>query len=71
MPLYSMPEISRQADRHAAADVFSDSASDTTPAPDLEVTRRSSQRGTEKLKHSPLSLKTNGQWIKKFLHGGK
>jgi len=69
MSLYFMPEISRRADSRAAADEISDPASDTTPAPDLEVTRR--LRGTGKVKQFALRLKTHGQRIQKFLHGGK
>lgn len=71
MPLYFVPEISRRANPHATADATSDPASDVTPVQDLEATRRSSLRGTGRVKQYVLRLRTNGPWLKKFLHGGK
>lgn len=67
MPVYLMPESSRRAAPQTAAHP----AADSSPAPDPEVTLRSSLRGTGKVKRFALRLKTNGQRIKKFLDGGK
>ena len=65
-----MPEISSRADPSAVADCSPDPAVNTTPTPIREEKRLSSLQFWEE-KQFAVSLKTNAQRMKQFLHDGK
>ena len=66
-----MPEISSRADPSAVAEVTPDPAVNTTPTPNREERRLSSLQFWERQKQFAVSLKTNAQRMKQFLHDGK
>src|SRR5471032_2818314 len=65
----SMPTISSRADPSAVADASANPA--VTPVADREDQRLSSLGILKRLKMFTVRLKTNGKWMKQFLHGGK
>ena len=66
-----MRAISSRADPGAVADVSPDPAVNTTPAPNRVERRLFRRRVGDTLTRFAVGLKTNAQWIKHFLHGGR
>lgn len=66
-----MPAISSRADPSAVADVSPSPAVNTTPTPNRVERRLFSRTVGDSLTRFAVALKTNAQWIKQFLHGGK
>jgi len=64
-----MPAPSSRADPSAVAGVSPNPA--VTPAPNREEKRLFRVRAREWGNQFALRLKTNVQWMKQFLHGGK
>lgn len=66
-----MPVISSRAEPSAVAEVSPNPAVNTTPTPN-RVERRLFRRTVgDRLTRFAVGLKSNAQWIKQFLHGGK
>jgi hypothetical protein len=65
----SMPTFSSRADPSAVADGSANPA--VTPVPNPEDQRLSSLGILQRLKMFTVRLKSNGKWMKQFLHGGK
>ena len=66
-----MPATSRRADPSAVVSISPDSAANTTPATERGERRLFRLRAREWGNRFAVRLKTNIQWMKQFLHGGK
>lgn len=64
-----MLAISSRTDPSAVADGSPSPAVNTTPTPNRVERRLSSRTVGDGLTRFAVGLKTNAQWIKKFLHG--
>jgi len=64
-----MHATSSRVDPNAVAGVSPDSAANTTPAPEREEKRLFRLRAREWGSRFAVRLKTNIQWMKRFLHG--